>query len=986
MSFAMYKPAAMVRQLDSLSTVLSSLKPLVEVRSFAPRGERVKQVRLAVRGMYRSKKFSVQIITRLQGQLPTLKKISANSYTGTLFIQFNYPQSISSVVSVVQGVVQQLIATRISGESGELAGAIPRGKLWHGMSEDEVLWQLGSSRGFGLSDLELSKRRRYYGINSLRSGEEDEGFLAIFIRQFTNVPVGILLGAGLISVLSGSWLDGCIILGVVGINACIGFITDECAQRTLRSLEHRGQTTVVVLRNGKKMITSAEELLPGDIFAIRPGLVPADGRILIAQDLYVDEALLTGESIPQEKAQRSNLSGTTPLHRRSNMLYMGSEIASGAGLAVVTATGMMTEIGQIKRLAELNEKPETAMQRDLRRLTSSMVWGALGVCGGIVLIGLLRGQALSSLLHSAVALAVAAVPEGLPAVGTTTLAFGVSNLRRKNIFARNLRSIEALGTVDTICFDKTGTITWNRMVVAEVCTAEHRWSTEQQHTAQRPPAKLLEIAALCNTVTLVEDKPGEAMQLIGSATEKALVHYAIDKGIDIRQLKKAYPTLGIEQRTPSRRFMVSRHRGWMACKGSPPQVLDLCTHLLLAEQQVVLMSSEQRRELAAHNQALGAAALRVLALAYREENASAYIWVGLVGLKDPPRSGITELIARLHGAGIHPLMITGDQQATARAIAEEIALSGSVPLCAHTGEEWARAGVLLFQRAAGNLVHVFSEVSPGQKLEIVKALQHQGKMVAMVGDGINDAPALKGADLGISLIENAANAAKECADIVVDDSAVGNIYDALAYGRTVRRNLRKAISYLWATNVSEILVMLGGHVSGLGAPLLPLQLLWINIMTDVFPSLAFALSPPENDIMKQAAEASGMPLLTRNAQVELLKQGMILSGSALLPFAYYQRRLGSSSPGLNNSVAFCSLSLSQLVYAFARSPSGARNNPYVGLAVGGGVALLGAGIYLPFLRSSLGTTMLGLKDLSLLAPVVGVSYWLNLAKYKGVKT
>jgi Ca2+-transporting ATPase len=679
------------------------------------------------------------------------------------------------------------------------------------------------------------------------------------------------------------------------------------------------------------------------------------------------------------------------------MLYMGSEITSGSGLGVVTAIGMATEIGRIKRLAEQHQKPETSMQRDVRIITSEMVWGSLAVCGCIVGIGLLRGLNFADLMRSAVALAIAAVPEGLPAVGTTTLAYGVGKLRANNIYARNLRSIEALGTVQTICWDKTGTITWNRMQVAQLFAGTQEWHRDHDPASRPPlPRRLLEVAALCHSVSIGSET--DPQQLVGSGTEKALVNLAQEQGYDISALMQEHPKQRTEQRTSSRHFMRTRHRRgsdesyWTACKGSPLQVLDTCTRWLCRRvhegvliESIEKMSPEDRFEFQRQNQQLAQASLRVLGMAYREDSSEdeGFIWLGLVGLKDPPRAGIKSLVEKFHRAGIHLVMVTGDQQETAHAIARDISLSPGDELRGCTGEEWAARSGEFQQTGEHRKIHVFSETTPQQKLEIVKALQDSPQIVAMVGDGINDAPALRASDLGISLMTNAANAAKECADLVVDDREVEDIYHALTYGRTVRHNLRNAIAYLCATNASEILAMLGGHLTGLGAPLLPLQLLWINVMTDIFPSLACALAPPRKDTMTRPPEELGMPLLTSRNKIDLVAQGAVLSGSALLPFAFFQWRFGDIAK--SSTAAFCSLSSSQLLYAFSQGTNGAAEaslNPeeekgYVGWAVLGGMGLLLAGIYVPFLRRSLGTTVLGLKELATLAPVVALSFAAN---------
>ncbi|NTV43505.1 MAG: HAD-IC family P-type ATPase, partial [Syntrophobacteraceae bacterium] len=619
---------------------------------------------------------------------------------------------------------------------------------------------------------------------------------------------------------------------------------------TIQSLKRLVRPSAEVIRDSNAARISAEELVPGDLLVLKPGTsVGADCRLVETSHLTLDESVLTGESMPVMKSPEALTRPDIPLADRVNMVYMGTLVTGGHGIAVVVATGMYTEVGQLQMLVSEAESPETPMERQLTKIGDQLVLISGAACGIVFVVGLLRGYGFLQMFKTAISLAVAAVPEGLPAVATTTLALGIRRMRHHRVLIRKLEAVETLGCVQTICFDKTGTITLNRMSVLRVFTGMKRLhvSDGRFHAGEdavdplscQELSRLIEVVVLCSETEILMDKG--AYVLRGTPTENALVQMAIDCSVDVVWLRTGYPRVKTNYRSENRQFMGTLHEkedgeAFIALKGSPTEVLAMCDRQIKDGAEVPL-TEEDRLQVELENDQMAGNALRVLGVACSigegEEKFGAeegFTWLGLVGMADPVRPGVRDLVARFHTAGIDTVMITGDQSATAYAIGKELDLSSGEQLEILDSTDLASADPELI-RALSERVHVFSRVSPAHKLQIVRALQDTGRTVAMTGDGMNDGPALKAADIGIAMGAGGTDIAREVADLILEDDDLETMIIAVRDGRAIYNNIRKSLHFLLATNFSEIIVMLLTVAAGVGSPLNAMQLLWINLLS-----------------------------------------------------------------------------------------------------------------------------------------------------------
>lgn len=868
---------------------------------------------------------------------------------------------------------------------------------WHTWEVEAVIQHLVSDPAAGLSRSEASERLKRYGPNVLAEAVPRSA-LAMFLAQFTSLPVLLLGGSAVLSAATGGLADAGAILLVIITNAVIGFFTERQAERIISTLTRSVLQANVVRRDGLLVEVHPEEIVPGDLVELQPGsYVPADGRVIEAAQLSLDESCLTGESLPVGKTSARIDDDNAPLSDRGNMSYMGTIVAGGSGRLLVTATGNHTEIGRIQSLIGEAKAPETPMQRQLSLLSNRLVLLSGAICASVFVTGLLRGYGLLQMLKSAISLAVAAVPEGLPTVATTTLALGISDMRKHKVLVRKLEAVETLGSVQVICLDKTGTLTCNRMSVVEVCTGSDGAVGVRQVKQTRNLRRLLQVAALCNESIM--EGPLGARVLRGSATENALLMIALEGGIDVLTLRANRPMLAVSYRSQSRLFMSTLHRGaagWrlVAVKGNPPEVLALCSSYLRDGRRCSL-SEDARQDILNENEQLAARALRVLGFAYgftKEANWDAnndqpLIWLGLMGMADPVRDGVAEVIREFHRAGIETVMITGDQSATAMAIGTQLDLSGG-------GQPLSILDSAALDRLEPDVLsgltqhtHAFARVSPAQKLQIVQALQRAGKVVAMTGDGINDGPALKCADVGVAMGQAGTDVARGVADVVLEEDELDTILTAISRGRTIYTNIRKSVHYLLSTNLSEIELMFFSIAAGLGLPLTPLQLLWINLATDVAPALALAVEPPEPDVLSRPPRDPTEPIVTKGDLWRAARESLVMTAGSAVALGYGRLRYG---PGPQAStLAFTTLSLSQIAHAWnCRSLSRAwpgvgslLRNPAVELTTVGTAAAQIACLFVPRLRSLLGLAPIRLTDLTVVAGGVAVPFVVNqLAK------
>ena len=866
----------------------------------------------------------------------------------------------------------------------EIEEALP----WHLMDAGDVLhhWGILPNHGYSATEAQVALLR--YGTNALIP-PESRSSLAIFAGQFQSLPVVLLGISAVVSAFTGGVLDAAVLLAAVLINGTIGFVTESQAERTVNSLVVTLHKRASLVREGQVVDVEIETVVPGDILILTPGsYVCADARLIEVNNLSVDESALTGESLPVRKALDRLEDTTIPLGDRVNMVYMGTTVTGGSGVALVVATAVSTEIGRIQQLLDTTHSPGTPMEHQLEVIGNQLVIACGAVCVAVLGIGLLRGHPFQTMLKGAISLAVGAVPEGLPTVATTTLALGVAEMRRRHVLVRQLDAVESLGAIQVICLDKTGTLTLNRMSVVAICVGRQsvrlrhgRFSVGKKSIDPRDYEglrHLLRTVALCSDVELNNEEAKPILR--GSPTETALVWAGLEAGLDVEALHAAHPRLAVVYRSEGRNHMATVHSGegnirHVAVKGYPGEVLGMC-HSVLREGICQPLTDTERASLLAENEDMAGEGLRVLGVAYvdldldesYESLDGKLVWLGLVALADPTREGMRELMGQFHQAGIDTVMITGDQSATAYAIGKELHLArnGHVEILDSSHLEQVNPEVL---SALAQHVNVFSRVSPSNKLQIVQALQRSGKVVAMTGDGINDGPALKAANIGVAMGRTGTEAARSVAGVVLEDDNLNTLIHGIAQGRTIYSNIRKSLRFLLSTNFSEILVMLGAISLGLGIPLNTMQLLWINLLSDIFPGLALAAEPAEPEVMARPPRDPTEPILRNKDLIRVGIDGAVISAAALGVYG-----LGVSRYGIGpraSTLAFSALTTAQLLHALScrsevHSLYETRSLPpngWLQLALGGSMAIQGLALTLPPLRGLLGLVPLGITDL-----------------------
>lgn len=813
-------------------------------------------------------------------------------------------------------------------------------------SVDCALRSLVANADSGLNDAQVTERRRKHGRNQLAEAPATPLWQKL-LGQFKDLVIWILIGAAAISGLMGEWTDTLAIIAIVLLNAVIGFLQEERAERALAALQKLSAPLAKVIRNARLQTVPAIDLVPGDIVELEAGdNIPADVRLIHSFGLSVQEAALTGESVPVDKQADAVLAVNVSLGDRRNMAYMGTVVAAGKARAVVAATGMRTELGQIAGMLERSEPEPTPLQRRLEELGKVLIVVCLVIVGVIFLLQVMRGGPFLSAVLTAVSLAVAAVPEGLPAVVTISLALGLQRMVKRNALVRKLPSVETLGSVTIICSDKTGTLTRNEMTVRELAVGHSHYSVSgsgyiprgefremieatepSQSVSPATRSDLLQaliIAARCNNAQLIPQAVADqSWQVIGDPTEGALLVAAMKAEILVGEKKDSLLFEIPFDSTRKAMSVVVKHtdgQRYMFSKGAPEVILAKCSRERVGDEELRL-TAERADYWNRGNSEMASRALRVLGLAYRriESEESGFeetnlVFAGLVGMIDPPRDEVKVAIATCRRAGIRPVMITGDHPATALAVARELKLA--------SGSERAVSGSELDRLSDGELaqqveqIAVYARVTAEHKLRVVKAWKSLGQVVAMTGDGVNDAPAIKAADIGIAMGISGTDVTKEAADMVLTDDNFASIVNAVEEGRGIFDNIQKVLLYLLSCNFGEILLMFVASLCGWPAPLLPIQLLWINLVTDGLPALALSLEPPEPGVMRRKPRPASESILSWQRGRSVVLQGALVGGVALTAFGYmYLRHPENVSEA--RAMTFCVVVYAELLRALA---------------------------------------------------------------------
>jgi Ca2+-transporting ATPase len=923
-------------------------------------------------------------------------------------------------------------------------------EAWHSETVETIAHKLATRLEHGLTPEEAAERLAQYGPNELREAPRPS-FWKLVLEQFRSFVVLILLAASLVSALLGEWVDAGVIMAIVLLNAIVGVIQESKAEEALAALKKMAAPNATVLRSGLRQVIPSRDLVPGDIVLLEAGnYVPADVRLVQAVNLRIQEAALTGESVPVEKAAHARLEKDLPLGDRRNTAFMGTLITYGRGTGVVVGTGMQTQMGLIAQMLQTLDSEPTPLQQRLDDLGRQLGYATLVICGVVFVLAVLKqtdltlitaagggplaylqrfSKVITEVFLIAVSLAIAAVPEGLPAVVTITLAIGMREMVKRHVLIRRLSAVETLGSANVICTDKTGTLTQNAMTAVRLWVDDRLFTVTGEGYDPRGDFKLngetvdlklypaaltaLWAGVLASDASLEavgETETGLSYRMVGDPTEGALVVAGAKAGVSKEKLGETYPRLNEVPFDSERKRMsvildviapsvhdaspfneAAEAQGEIyaiATKGAPDVMMGLCTHYQRMDDTALPLTDALRRRILAVNEAMARDALRVLAVAYRTTRTPPQQWVitperveqrltfiGLFGIIDPPRAEVPPAIVRARQAGIRTIMITGDYHNTAEAIGRMIGLlaPGHKALSGADLDSLDDAGLI----EALDTTDAFARVSPQHKVRIVNALRQKGAVVAMTGDGVNDAPALKRADIGVAMGVAGTDVAKETADMVLTDDNYASIVSAVEQGRIIYANIRKFVYFLLSSNVTEIMVIFLATLAGLPSPLTAIQLLWLNLVTDGTPALALALEKGDPDVMAQQPRPKREPIINGPMRLGIVVQTVVQTSAVLGAFAsglYWH--IASSLPAGTNplvgllqydwrgvdvqsaeTMAFVTLSLCELFRAFtvrserqSLAQLGLFSNRWMVLAVGSSIALLLLTVFVPFLQ------------------------------------
>jgi P-type Ca2+ transporter type 2C len=869
------------------------------------------------------------------------------------------------------------------------AGSIPRsisepppiqppatgGTPWHGLPLDDLIERLAGDPDRGLGH-EAAERTRIRTGPNVMPQEAPPPRLALLARQVASLPVAMLGASSVVSMATGRPIEAVATLSVVGANAVLGYVTEGQAEHSIAALMGASDQPVTVVRDGREVRLRSADLVPGDLYRFRAGeQIMADARLVRAERLHIDESALTGETLPVAKDPGAAPDPGAPIGTHANMVHAGTLVAEGQGAGVVVDTGARTEAARIALVSQTGTRPQAPVEVELDALARVLSLGALAACGVFLGVGLLRGYRPSEIVGDALALAVAAVPEGLPTVATSTMAMALRRMEKRGILIRNMRAVEGLGALHTLCLDKTGTLTQNRMsVVAAIAGMDDADPGDSQALE-----RVLRAAVLNNDTDLTGQGPAAP-----SPTENALISFAEGHGLDRAALCRGHPRLDTIERRAGRPWMATLHGGrgpGVLVKGAPEAVLRMCTRVRDGARSRPLTAAD-RDLLMARNDAMAARPARVLGFAEGKrpvagEDIGGLTWLGALGMADPLRPGAASFVAAMRRAGIETVMITGDQAATAVSIARELGLGrdGTVRVMDST-ELSGLAPELL--AALVLRTDVFARVSAQQKLAIVKALQAGGRIVGMTGDGVNDGPALKAADIGIAMGESGTDLARDVANVVIRDDRLETLGEAVAEGRAAYGNIRRALGFLITTNLSEIAVEIVEALHGPGEVETPMELLWINLVTDILPGLGIAMARAEDDMMERPPRDPDEPIVRPGDFRRMGLDGATISAAALAAHFVGMKRHG---PGPETrGMTFLALSLGQLLYTLVAQRRDITDlkletlfaNRALDAAMAGSIGLAVLPFFVPGLRKVLGIAPLRPAD-------IGVSVAAGLA-------
>lgn len=794
---------------------------------------------------------------------------------------------------------------------------------WHNLNAQDVLKKFKVNQDIGLNNISVAQKQANFGKNILKE-KKSKGILAKFFEQFSDFMVIVLLIAAAISFITSAvkgskdYIDSIIILFIVVMNAIVGVVQENKAEKAIDALKKLSSPKANVIRGGKKVIVLSEELVPGDILLLHTGdLVPADARLLESYNLKAEESSLTGESLPVEKDANKIFSVNSNLGERRNMVFSTSTITAGHAKAIVVETGMNTQVGKIAGMIINENSLQTPLQLKLEKTSKILGICAIAICAVIFVLGVVEKIPPLEMFMIAISLAVAAIPEGLPAVVTIVLAMGVRKMAANRAVIRKLPAVETLGNATVICSDKTGTLTQNKMTVTQICDEDGKINFSSELGQ-----KILTLGALCNNASVSYAK--KEFHAIGEPTESALVLAAAENGKVKAELDKKFPKKHEIPFDSERKLMTTVHqldngKLRIITKGAPDFLLERSSFC-----NGKPLSDNLKRKIKIQNENMAKSALRVLAIAYKDvdnipnsqnEIENKLNFCGLIGMIDPPRPQVKMAVNECKNAGIKPVMITGDHIATAKAIANNLGIL--------SGGDKAISGTQLEKMSQADLeknifdYSVFARVSPEHKVRIVKAFKKHGETVAMTGDGVNDAPALKAADIGCAMGVSGTDVAKNAADMIMTDDNFSTIVEAVRQGRGIFENIKKSVHFLISTNIGEIITVLTAFLLNLPSPLLAIQLLWINLVTDSFPALALGVEPVDENIMTHKPQGKNAALFSKNSWRRIVVEGCFIGAISILAFTIGRVFFDvSKTPIVGRTMSFAVLSLSQLVHSF----------------------------------------------------------------------